>query len=70
MNFGHQAAGDNTTITFFDNAPNRANGAMDTSLRTSISGPFVVPEPGTLALIGLGLIGLCLTPRRRRANGA
>jgi PEP-CTERM motif len=51
--FGFLKFGTYTTIAGFDTAQLLVR-----------AGPSVAPEPGTLALLGLGLLGLGLTRRR------
>jgi hypothetical protein len=46
---------------------NSLNGGTDYFKLRSITGEKAVPEPGTLALLGLGLAGIGFARRRRRA---
>lgn len=54
------------SITGAGNITSASGAATSSSTTTSTSGGTSVPEPGMLALFGLGLIGLGLIGRRRR----
>ncbi|MEQ8206647.1 MAG: PEP-CTERM sorting domain-containing protein [Woeseia sp.] len=50
-------------------APNwTANGNSDTNFRTYVDVPTGVPEPGTLALFGIGLLGMSVSRRKKSSK--
>ena len=60
------AGGASVKINF--NGPNQPNGLLTSeniTLQPFI--PFLVPEPGTLALLGIGMLGAALARRRRQS---
>ena len=59
--FGEETAGDCTQV--LNVASSQIGGGQDQSILFSRG----LPEPSTLALLGLGLLGLGVTARRRNA---
>ena len=51
-------------VQFGTNAP-EALTALDRAITLDIDGITLVPEPGTVAMVGLGLVGLASAGRRR-----
>lgn len=46
----------------------RASESWDWDFRTYVDVPASVPEPGTLALLGIGLLGMCAARRKSRSQ--
>lgn len=65
LGFGSIAIGNIAFTTYFGSSGN-FNGSTDRSLLASVSGPFVVPEPGTFLLLGSGLAGVAFSRRCRK----
>ena len=61
------SGGTTNSVEYFDSAGQLSNGEFNISSFAPID-PVDVPVPATLALFGLGLVGLSLTRRKRVAH--
>jgi hypothetical protein len=67
--FSFRATGSQSTLRFADvaqNATRSLDGVLDNVTVNAIAAPAVVPEPGSIALLSLGLLGLALGRRSKR----